>query len=249
VDSLRPTDEEHYYPGETNVRLSDMILVTKVNSLPDGLQQAHDHAEHLRTLIKPYTPVFFGKSVVTPEAKNPDTGELLSEQDAAAMVKGKKVLVIDDGPTLTHGGMAYGAGYAMAKDLEAAEIVDPRPYAAGSLKGVFDKFTHIKNVLPAMGYSEEQIQDLADTIHATPCDTVIIGTPSDLTDLMDLQRPSVVARYELELVEEHDPPFHEVLDSFYERFYSSHHSAAWAYFLDKKNWRFRWLTWYNIYRS
>lgn len=105
----------------------------------------------------------------------------MTELQAVALIKGKKVLVIDDGPTLTHGGMPYGAGYVMAKKLGAAEIVDPRPYAVGSLQDVFAKFQHLHNVLPAMGYGEAQVKDLEATIKATPCDTIVIGTPSDLT--------------------------------------------------------------------
>ena len=105
----------------------------------------------------------------------------MTEQQAVALIKNKKVLVIDDGPTLTHGGMPYGAGYVMAKKLGAAEIVDPRPYAQGSLKGVFERFQHLHNVLPAMGYGEAQVKDLEATINATPCDAIVIGTPSDFT--------------------------------------------------------------------
>lgn len=105
----------------------------------------------------------------------------MTEQQAAALIKDKKVLVIDDGPTLTHGGMSYGAGYVMAKTLGAAEIVDPRPYAQGSLKSVFERFQHLHNVLPAMGYGEAQVKDLEATIKATPCDAIVIGTPSDFT--------------------------------------------------------------------
>ena len=141
----------------------------------------------------------------------------MTEQEAAGLVQGKKVLVIDDGPTLTHGGMAYGAGWVMAKKLGAAEIVDPRPYAKGSLVGVFEKFPHLTNVLPAMGYGPEQTKDLKDTIQATPCDTIVIGTPSDFTHVMDLHVPYVMARYELEVVQEHEHQFHAMLDSFYEK--------------------------------
>jgi predicted GTPase len=225
VDSLRPTDEEHYYPGETNVRLADMILITKVNDLPD-IQLAHDHAAHLKTIAKAAVPVFYGTSVITPEATDRRTGEPLTTEEATALVKGKRVLVVDDGPTLTHGGMPFGAGYVMAKNLGAGEIVDPRPFAKGSLVGTFEKFKHLKNVLPAMGYGPEQVKDLQDTIQATPCDTVIIGTPSDISHVLDLGKPSVVAKYNLAVVPEHSANFEKALDSFYERYYRSHHHAA-----------------------
>ena len=144
-------------------------------------------------------------------------GDLMTEEQATALVSGKKVLVIDDGPTLTHGGMPYGAGYVMAQKLGAAEIVDPRPYAKGSLVGVFERFPHLANVLPAVGYGTEQVQDLEATIKATPCDSVVLGTPSDFTHVMDLNIPTVVARYELEVLPEHEEKFHQMLDSFYEK--------------------------------
>lgn len=174
----------------------------------------------------PRPPVFFTKSVVTPEAKDPVTGINLTKEEATDLVKNKRVLVVDDGPTLTHGGMAFGAGYALAKDLGAAEIVDPRPYAKGSLVGVFEKFSHLKNVLPAMGYDDEQVRDLEATIQAVDCDTVIIGTPSDITHLMEFHKPSVIARYELEVVPEHEEDFKHTLDSFFDRYGAHHHQHA-----------------------
>lgn len=226
VDSLRPADELHYFPGETNVRMADTVLVCKVNAL-DNMQTAHEHADHLKkNIVKPHTPVFFTKSIVTPEARDPVTGAALSKDEATNLVKNKRVLVVDDGPTLTHGGMAFGAGYALAKDLGASEIVDPRPYAKGSLVGVFEKFQHLKNVLPAMGYGEEQVKDLEATIQAVDCDTVIIGTPSDITHLMDFHHPSVIARYELEIVPEHEEDFHKTLDTFFDRFGAHHQPHA-----------------------
>jgi predicted GTPase len=122
--------------------------------------------------------------------------------------------------------MSFGAGYVLAKDLGAAEIVDPRWFAKGSLVRVFEKFPHLKNVLPAMGYDEEQVRDLEATIQATDCDTVIIGTPSDITHLMDFQKPSVVARYELDIDPAHKDQFHATLDSFFDRFGEHHKSKA-----------------------
>ena len=202
-----------------------MILITKVDQLP-SLKKAHEHAHSLQPILKqPQTPVFFGASVISPEAKDPDTGKLMSEVEATNLIKGKRVLVIDDGPTLTHGGMAYGAGYVCAQQLGAAEIVDPRPYAQGSLVDVFAKFSHLKNVLPAMGYSDSQVKDLEATIKATPCDAIVIGTPSDITHLFDVEKPFVRAKYDLELVKNHEADFKAILDSFYERFTLHHHEA------------------------
>jgi predicted GTPase len=224
VDSLRPTDELKYFPGETNVRMADVILITKVKELK-SIQEAHDHAKNLEKLLKPHTPVFFGSSVITPEAKDAATGEQLSTDDAVNLIKGKRVLVIDDGPTLTHGGMAYGAGYVCAEQLGAAEIVDPRPYAQGSLIDVFNKFPHLKNVLPAMGYDEQQVRDLEATIRATPCDAIVIGTPSDITHLFDVQKPFVMAKYDLQVFADHEADFKAMLDTFYVKFQQHHHDA------------------------
>ena len=222
VDSLRPMDELNYFPGETNVRMADMILITKVDQLPT-LKKAWEHSERLQGLLKPHTPVFFGESLITAEAKDPETGKMMSPAEAASLVEGKRVLVIDDGPTLTHGGMAYGAGYVCAKQLGAAEIVDPRPYAKGSLVDVFAKFTHLKNVLPAMGYDEQQVKDLEATIKATPCDAIVIGTPSDITHLFDVDKPFVMANYELEVVKNHEEDFKAMLDTYYTKFTQRHH--------------------------
>ena len=221
VDSLRPSDEEHYYPGETNVRIADTVLICKTNSL-ENMQQAHDHADHLKMITKPNTPILFGRSVITAEGKD-KAGAPLSKEAAEAMVKDKRVLVVDDGPTLTHGGLAFGAGYVLAQNLGAKEIVDPRPFAKGSLVGVFEKFPHLVNVLPAMGYGDEQVADLEATIKATDCDTVIIGTPSDITHLMDFSKPSVRARYELDIDPAHRDAFHSKFDSFFDRFGEHHH--------------------------
>lgn len=227
VDSLRPLDEKAYYPGETNVRMADMIVIAKVNQL-SNMRHADEHATRLRKIAKPNIPIVYGSSIVTPEAKN-DQGEMLSEKDAIALVKGKRVLVVDDGPTLTHGGMAYGAGYVLAKKFEAAEIVNPRPHAQGALKAVFEKFTHLKNVLPAMGYGEEQIKDLEATINAAECDTVVLGTPFDISRVLKLNKPTVMARYELEFeIPDHEHSFKHRLDemlNLYAKHGHPHHAA------------------------
>jgi predicted GTPase len=215
VDSLRPTDELHYFPGETNVRMADLVLITKTNELPD-MKHAVDHATHLRTVVqKKGCPILFGRSKIVPEVKDASTGLNLPTVEAAAMVRGKRVLVVDDGPTLTHGGLPSGAGYALARSLDPAEIIDPRPYAQGSLKGVFAKFGHLANVLPAMGYGPDQVRDLHDTIQAVDCDVVVVGTPIDIRQVMEVDKPCVVvARYDLEFLEPgHEEAFHRSLDS------------------------------------
>ena len=134
-------------------------------------------------------------------AANPKAKILRAESPVTvadpAQVKGKRVLVVEDGPTLTHGEMRFGAGHVAATRAGAKEIVDARPYAVGSIKTTFEKYTHITDILPAMGYGDKQMADLRQTIDATPCDLVIIGTPIDLTRLMKLNKPSIRVTYDL----------------------------------------------------
>ena len=129
--------------------------------------------------------------------------------DNPRLVEGKRVLVVEDGPTLTHGNMAYGAGTIAAKRLGASEIVDPRPYAVGSIKKVFKEYSHLGTLLPAMGYSKEQIVELEETIDATPCDVVVIGTPIDLRQLLRLNKPATRAKYKLQEISK--PNFEGIL--------------------------------------
>jgi predicted GTPase len=226
IDSIRPVDQQKYYPGEINLRMADLVLVTKTNNTGHDLKRADECAAHLKPILPPGTPILYGGSNIKPEAKDSKTGRFLSEEQAAAMVRNKRVLVVDDGPTLTHGGLPFGAGYVMAQELGAAVIVDPRPYAKGSLVGVFEKFKHMGNVLPAMGYGEHQINDLKETIDAIPCDTIVLGTPSDMAHVIPLHTPAVVARYELEVLPKHAAEFDAALDSLVERFETHHPKAA-----------------------
>ncbi|KAG7339443.1 cobalamin synthesis protein P47K [Nitzschia inconspicua] len=209
VDSLRPTDELHYFPGETNVRMADAILITKTNELKSVLEADH-HAQQLRDkgiLKHDMVPILYGKSKIVPQAKG------MTTEEAASFVNGKRVLVVDDGPTLTHGGLPSGAGYALCESLGGIPV-DPRPFAKGSLQQTFSKFTHLKNCLPAMGYGEEQVQDLQASIDAVECDVVMIGTPIDISQVLDIgDKPYVVARYDLEVVPQHQTKFLNVLDT------------------------------------
>jgi Predicted GTPase len=113
----------------------------------------------------------------------------------AELIRGKRALVIEDGPTLTHGGMAFGAGVLAAQQCQAGEIVDPRPYATGSIAGIFEKYPHISNLLPAMGYGHAQMEELRETIQRTPCDVVILGTPVDLRKIISIDKPTDRVRY------------------------------------------------------
>jgi predicted GTPase len=181
TDPHRPGHEIAYYPGETNLRMADLVIVNKVDTAKPA------NVAIVETNIKAVNPrarVLRAASPVT--VRNPE------------LVRGKRVLVIEDGPTLTHGEMPYGAGFVAARQLEAAEIVDPRPYARGSIKAVFEKYSHLTQILPAMGYGDKQIAELSETIAAVPCDTVLIATPIDLGHVLKLDKPNTRAMYELD---------------------------------------------------
>jgi len=185
ADPHRVGHESRYYPGETNLRMADLVLINKVDTAePASVEMLERNVRAINPralLVKGDSPI----SVDDPDA-----------------VRGKRVLVIEDGPTLTHGEMPYGAGHVVARRLGAAEIVDPRPYAQGSLKGVFAKYTHLTEILPAMGYGAAQTSELEATIRATPADLVLIATPINLGRLLDIDKPALRVHYKLE---EHDP--------------------------------------------
>ena len=184
ADPHRVGHESRYYPGETNLRMADLVLINKVDTADPanvGLLEG--------TIAR-----------INPRAIVVKADSRITVSDPSA-IRGKKVLVIEDGPTLTHGEMAYGAGHVAASRLGAAEIVDPRPYAKGSLRGVFEKYAHLTDILPAMGYGATQISELEATIRAAPCDVVLIATPIDLERLMTIEKPSIRVHYELK---EHD---------------------------------------------
>lgn len=180
LDALRPGHSVTYHPGEVNLRLADVLIINKIDTA-----KAEDitAVEALATAYNPSAEVILARSPV--------------RLDDPEMVRGKRVLVIEDGPTLTHGGMSFGAGYVAAKAAGVESIVDPRPYATGSIKVTFQKFPHLKDVLPAMGYGSQQIEELETTINAVSCDVVIAGTPIDLTRVMQVNKPMVRARYSL----------------------------------------------------
>lgn len=179
ADSHRPGHELLYHPGEVNARIADVILINKVNTA------RRENIEKVRENIKEMNP---GAEIIEANSEITVEGE--------EKVGGKRVLVVEDGPTLTHGEMAYGAGTVAAKDL-GCEIVDPRPNAVGSIKETFEEFSHLGNVLPAMGYSKKQLQELEETINKTQCEAVLVGTPIDLARLLKINKPAVRVRYEL----------------------------------------------------
>lgn len=181
VDPHRPGHEALYHPGEANVRMADVIVINKVDTAD------REGVFAVRRALETLNPQ---ASVI--EAASPIT------VDDPAAVRGKRVLVIEDGPTLTHGEMAYGAGWMAARRFGAAEIVDPRPYAVGSIAETYKKYPTTGAVLPAMGYGDAQVQELEATIRATPADLVLVGTPIDLRRVLKLDRPAQRVRYDLQ---------------------------------------------------
>ncbi len=181
ADPLRVGHETTYHPGETNLRMADVVVVNKVDSAK------LEDLERLRATIESVNP-----EAHIVEAQSPIT------LDEEISLKGKKVLVVEDGPTLTHGEMTYGAGVVAAKRAGAASLVDAKPWASGTIKDVYAKYPHIGTLLPAMGYSERQRKDLSDTINASDADVVVVATPIDLRKVCDIQKPAVRATYELE---------------------------------------------------
>ena len=178
VDALRPGHEKLYYPGEVNLRRADLLIITKVN---EGSQESIREIRKNISLMNPGAAVLEAPSV--------------TRLDHPERIADKRVLVIEDGPTITHGGMSDGAGASASRKL-ARELVDPRPYVMGSLKEVYRNYPHIGRVLPAMGYSEAQVKDLEDTIRRSVCDAVVIATPTDLGRKIRIDQPTVRVDYD-----------------------------------------------------
>jgi predicted GTPase len=181
ADPHRAGHELRYYPGNTSLRLADVVIINKVDSA------SKEGIDTVRENIKLVNP-----NAVIIEADSPIT------VDKPELITGKRVLVVEDGPTLTHGEMKYGAGTVIAKNLGASEIVDPRPYTVNTITETFEKYPEIGVLLPAMGYGDQQVKDLEETINKTDCDSVIIGTPIDLSRILKINKPSTRVMYELQ---------------------------------------------------
>ncbi len=181
LDPLRAGHELLYHPGETNLRMCDVAIINKIDSAKKA------DVEKVRKNIKDVNP-----DATIIEANSPVS------VDKPDLIKDKKVLVIEDGPTLTHGGMSYGAGFVAAERAGVQAVVDPRPFAVRTIKETFNKYPQTGKILPAMGYGEEQIKDLEETINSSPVDAVIIATPIDLSKLIKINKPSVRVKYKLE---------------------------------------------------
>ncbi|MGA2920722.1 MAG: cyclic 2,3-diphosphoglycerate synthase [Candidatus Sulfotelmatobacter sp.] len=181
VDPHRAGHELSYFPGEVNLRRADAIVINKVDT---AFQRDIETVHYNIKLHNPRATVFeMACRVSLPEP---------------SLVKGQRVLVVEDGPTLTHGEMPYGAGVVAARQSGAAELVDPRPYSVGSIRGTYERFPHLTNLLPAMGYSALQRHELEETIRRTPCDLVLIATPIDLARVIKLDKPNLRVTYEVE---------------------------------------------------
>ncbi|NLY88829.1 MAG: GTPase, partial [Firmicutes bacterium] len=192
VDPHRPGHELRYHPGETNFRMADVLLINKIEtSYPENVEKVRANIRLVNpraTVVEAASPIFI---------------------DQPGLLAGKRVLVVEDGPTLTHGSMEYGAGAIAARKYGAAELVDPRPYAVGSIVDTFAKYGHLSNVLPAMGYGKKQIQELEETINRADADAVVIGTPIDLRRLIKINKPAARVRYELQEIGE--PTLEEII--------------------------------------
>jgi predicted GTPase len=181
VDPHRPGHERMYYPGETNLLMADIVVINKIDTA-----NAED-VEDVRANIRNVNP-----NAVVIDAASPISVE------NSELILGKFALVVEDGPTLTHGEMKYGAGMVAAEKFGAADVVDPRPYTVGTITDTFEKYPNIGELLPAMGYGDQQVKDLEETIANTECDVVIIGTPIDLRRIINVEQPSVRVTYDLQ---------------------------------------------------
>ena len=194
VDPHRAGHEVLYHPGETNVRLADVVIINKVDTAkPEDVETVRKNVQR----INPRAQIIDAASPVTVE--DPE------------MIRGKRVLVVEDGPTLTHGGMGYGAGVVAARQFGAGELVDPRPFAVGSIVDTLERFHHLEPLLPAMGYSKKQIDELETTINRSDAEVVLIGTPIDLRKVLKIDKPAVRVRYELE--QESGPDLRDIVCS------------------------------------
>jgi predicted GTPase len=199
TDPHRAGHELRYYPGEVTLRLADVVIINKIDSAgPEAIQTVRENIEK-----------------VNPKAIVIDCASPIKVDDSS-VIKGKRVLVVEDGPTLTHGEMKIGAGIVAAKKFGASEIVDPRPFTVGKLSETFRIYPEIGTLLPAMGYGEEQLKDLEKTINKSDCDSVIIATPIDLNRIIKIKKPNTRVYYDLQEIG--DPNLTQVIDDFVKKF-------------------------------
>jgi len=202
VDPHRAGHEMNYYPGRTNIHLADVVVINKIDSANlEGINAVRDNVLKLN----PHAKIVEAASPISLE--NPNDIKL---------IRGKRVLIVEDGPTLTHGEMKYGAGTIAAQKFDAVSVIDPRPYAVKSIKDTYDKYPGIGILLPAMGYGDKQMKDLEATINKIPCDAVIIGTPIDLRRVIKINKPAVRINYDLQEIGR--PDLTSILQDFVRKF-------------------------------
>lgn len=197
VDPHRPGHELSYYPGEVALRMADVVVVNKVDSARE---------EDIDTVVENSKKLVPNADIILAESE-------ISVEDPE-VIKGKRVLVVEDGPTMTHGKMKIGAGTVAAERFGAKELVDPKPYLSGKIKDTFEIYPHLENLLPAMGYSDQQLKDLEETINKADCDAVLIGTPMDLSRIIDINKPYTRVYYDYK--EKSGPKLEDILDKFIE---------------------------------
>ena len=198
ADAMRPGHEVGSFPGEVNTRMADALIVNKVS------QASEENVKEVINNVKR----------VNPKAKI-SLADMEVKVDRPELIKGKRVIVIEDSPSVTHGGLPYGAGYVAARKYESVEIVDPREYAVGVIKELYRKYPHMKEVLPSTGYTEQQLHDLEETINRIDADSVVLGSPADVTRLIKINKP--VARVTWELVIREGPLISDLISEFLER--------------------------------
>jgi predicted GTPase len=195
LDPHRPGDELFYYPGEANLRMADIVVINKIDTADnEDIRAVRESVFEINpdaTIVEAASPIFI---------------------EDYQLIRGKRVLAVEDGPTLTHGEMTYGAAVVAAEKFGAQELVDPRPYTVGTITETFEKYPEIGSLLPAMGYGDQQIKDLEKTINQTECDVVIIGTPIDLRKLVNINKKAVRVTYELQEIGK--PDLREILQKF-----------------------------------
>ncbi len=195
ADPLRAGHERSYYPGNISIRLADLALINKIETAtPAKVNEVRENVSELN-----------------PEAEIMEAASPLTVEDPE-VIKDKEVLVLEDGPTVTHGGMEYGAGSLAARKYRAKELIDPRPFAVGSIADTYEKYSHMENILPAMGYGAEQVEELEETIKAVEPEGIVVGTPIDLSRLIDFQVPATRVKYELQEIGR--PDLEDVLEDF-----------------------------------
>jgi predicted GTPase len=201
VDPLRVGDELKYHPGEANVRMANIVIINKVNTAKP--RDVKILERNIR-MLNPKVTIIKAASIIS--------------VDKPELIKGKNVLCIEDGPSVTHGNIPYGVAFIAAKKFKARKIVSPKPYVSGSIKKAYEQYPHLKNVLPALGYGDKQMKELEKTIKNVDCDTVILGTPADLTRIMNIDKPTV--RVSFELKELTKPSLEEIITKRLHQFFS-----------------------------